>query len=93
MEKFIEECKTNGSYDVRDTFKKGAKERRLLIQKVQGANKTFKCYGKQQICKTHSTEQFLIRISETNFFDKDVDDKYIWFPKDCNVCWCDRYSH
>lgn len=90
MEKHIEECKAANHYDVRDNFKKGVKERREPIQKIQGATKSFNCYGKQQICKLHSTEQFLLMVGETQFFDRYVDDKFIWFPKVCNVCLHDQ---
>lgn len=86
MEKFIEDCKKNNTYDVRDQGKPNEVKRREILQKIQGATKKYDCYGKQQICKLHSTEQFLIKTNSASIFSKNIDDKYIWFPKICNVC-------
>ena len=86
MEEYINNCKKNNTYDVRDQGKPNEVKRRQLIQKIQGATKKYECYGKQQICKLHSTEQFLIRTDTAGLFSKNIDDKYIYFPKECNVC-------
>lgn len=86
MEKILSDHKSNHKCDIRDYGPKKEVVRRLPMGKIQGEKKQYNCYGKQQICKLHSTEQFLIRISTNTFLSSNVDDKYIWFPRVCNVC-------